>query len=301
MKKYIIMLLLAGGLLAACVNDGTLVSEPTAVMQYQRNPTQARLLALAHAYAEAVNLNLDEGVAHPGLYADYGVALAQLGCPEQANIMFNNEKLFFPHSAPYVDMLKQTLTPAYAADTRTDTSHIDLATLDTIRVTLTAEELALQEQLANDPEYQKQLKQQQKEERAQQALTKQQEKKAKEKAKKEEKKAKEKAKKDAQRAKIEAKEAEKRAKEEAIRAEQARQDSIADAERKAQRLREREERKRQAELDAQRQEQERIAKKEARKQRREELARRYEAWLIRNGYREAPDSTATPDSTAVGN
>ena len=139
MKKYIIMLLLAGGLLAACVNDGTLVSEPTAVMQYQRNPTQARLLALAHAYAEAVNLNLDEGVAHPGLYADYGVALAQLGCPEQANIMFNNEKLFFPHSAPYVDMLKQTLTPAYAADTRTDTSHIDLATLDTIRVTLTAD------------------------------------------------------------------------------------------------------------------------------------------------------------------
>ena len=201
MKKYIIMLLLAGGLFAACVNDGTLVSEPTAVMQYQRNPTQARLLALAHAYAEAVNLNLDEGVAHPGLYADYGVALAQLGCPEQANIMFNNEKMFFPHSAPYVDMLKQTFAPAYAADGRTDTSHIDLSTLDTIRVTLTAEELALQEQLANDPEYQKQLKMQQKEERAQQALTKQQEKKARDKAKKEEKKAKEKAKKDAQRAK----------------------------------------------------------------------------------------------------
>ena len=287
--------------MTSCVNDGTLVSEPTAMMQYQRNPTQARLLALAHTYAEAVNLNLDEGVAHPGLYADYGVALAQLGCLEQANIIFNNEKFLFPHSALYVDMLKQTFTPAYAADTRTDTSHIDLTSLDTIRVTLTPDELAWQEQLANDPEYQRQLKLKQKEERAQQAITKQQEKKEREKAKKEEKKAKEKAKKEAQRAKIEAKEAEKRAKEEAIRAEQARQDSIADAERKAQRLRDREERQRQAELDRQRKVEQQALRKEQRRQRREELARRYEAWLIRNGYREAPDSTATPDSTAVEN
>ena len=276
---------------ASCVSEGSLTEAPTALMLYQVKPSDARLVAVAKSYAGAINANLDEGVIHPGLYAEYGVALARLGCFRQANTMFNNELQFFPNSRAYVQILKETLVPALATDTLWDTTRIDIATLDTIPVTLTPEEVAFRQAQAADPEYQKMLKAQQKEERQQQALDKQKEKKEKDKARKEEQKAKQKAREQAKRDKEQAKRDALKAKEDALRAEQARQDSIARAERKAQKALEKAERKRQAELDAQRREEERLAKREARKQRREDLARRYEAWLIKNGYREAPDST----------
>ena len=82
-------------MLAACYNEGRLVVNPAPLAQYQFKPTEARMLETAKAYAEAINQNLKQGAIHPGLYADYGVALARLGCLEQANTMFNNEKAFF--------------------------------------------------------------------------------------------------------------------------------------------------------------------------------------------------------------
>ena len=280
---------------ASCVSEGSLTEAPAALMQYQVKPSDSRLVEVARSYAVAINANLDQGVIHPGLYAEYGVTLARLGCLTQANTMFNNELRFFPNSRWYVEVLKETLTPTLSADTLWDTTKIDLKSLDTIPVVLTPEEEALQQQLAADPEYQRLIKAQQKEERQQQALDKQKAKKEKDRARKEEQKAKQQAREQAKRDKEEARRAEQQAKEDALRAEQHRQDSIARAERQAQKALEKAERKRQAELDAQRREQERTAKREARKQRRQEFARKYEAWLIKNGYREAPDSTESND------
>lgn len=169
MKKNLLLAITAALLSTACFNEGSLVTNPAPLMQYQYKPTEASLLALAKNYAEAINSNLQKGRIHPGLYADYGVALAQLGCDAQANVMFNNEKTFFPNSTKYVDALKQKLLPAFVADNRYDTSIIDLKSLDTIHVTLTPEELAAQQQLLDDPEYQRQLKQHQQEEKAEKA------------------------------------------------------------------------------------------------------------------------------------
>lgn len=169
MKRNTLLVLLASLLLTSCFNEGTLVSNPAPLMQYQYKPTEANLVALAKTYAEAINNNLQQKVIHPGLYADYGIALARLGCLDVANTMFNNEKTFFPNSAQYVDYLKRTLTPHQASNTNTDTTLINLSTLDTITITLTPEEIALQQQIESDPEYQKLQKQLAKEEKEQAA------------------------------------------------------------------------------------------------------------------------------------
>ena len=186
--------------LAACINQGTMVDVPSTLMSYQHKPTEAKLLAVAKAYAEAINRNLKDQAPYPGQYADYGVALARLGCLEQANIMFNNEKMLFPNSSQYVDFLKQTLTPNQAADSRTDTTHIDVEALDSIPITYTPEEEALRRQQAEDPEYKRLMKQKAQEQRKKEAE-----------------------------AKREARKAQRLAEQEAQRAERARQDSISRA------------------------------------------------------------------------
>ena len=226
MKKVIITLLLPCCMLAACYNEGRLVVNPAPLAQYQFKPTEARMLETAKAYAEAINQNLKQGAIHPGLYADYGVALARLGCLEQANTMFNNEKAFFPNSTTYVDYLISTFTPNQASDKHIDTTKIDLKTLDTIRITLTPEEASIQRQLENDPEYQRQLKQQLKEEKEQKALATKKAKKELAKAKEKERKAKAAAKAKAQKEKESAKKAaDKAKKQEAKEAEKARREA----------------------------------------------------------------------------
>ena len=226
MRNVILTMLLTCCLLTACYNEGKLVVNPAPLAQYQFKPTEARLLETAKAYADAINQNLDQRAVHPGLYADYGVALARLGCLEQANTMFNNEKAFFPNSTLYVDYLIATFTPRQAGDKHIDTSHIDLKTLDTIRITLTPEEESIRRQLENDPEYQKLLKQQMKEEKEQKAIetkkAKKEQAKAKEKERKEKIKAKEQAKREKEAAK---KAAEKAKKQEAREAEKAKREA----------------------------------------------------------------------------
>ncbi len=199
-KIYTVLCLLAAGLAAACSGEGSLVEVPATLMRYQHHPTEARLLALAKSYAEAINRNLEQQTPCPGQYADYGVALARLGQNTQANIMFNNEKMLFPNSSQYVDFLKQSLTPAQAADMRTDTTRINVEALDSIPITYTPEEEALRRQQAEDPEYKRQMKQKAQEQRKKEAE-----------------------------AKREARKAQRLAEQEAQRAERARQDSISRA------------------------------------------------------------------------
>ena len=235
MKRHrlYLTLLATAVLLSACVSDGTLVQEPATLMHYRQKPTDARLLALAKSYATAINNNKKEQTLRPGLYADYGVALAKLGCTEQANIMFNNEVMLFPNSTAYVNTLKASLAPAYASDFRTDTSEILMVHLDTIQVVLTPDELLEQEMLAKDPEYQKMLKEKQQAAKEQAAIAKEKEKKLKDKQKKAEQEAQAKAKAEAQKAKTEAKQAEMKAKAEAREAEKKAKEEAKKAEQKA--------------------------------------------------------------------
>lgn len=189
-RLYTTAALLAGSLAATgCVHQGALVDVPATLMRYQHKPTEARLLTLARSYAESINRNLRQQSPCPGQYADYGVALARLGCTRQANTMFNNEKFLFPNSTLYVDILKQTLTPAYAAEGGIDTSLIDIHTLDTITVRYTPEEEALLRQLEEDPAYKQMLKERAKAERERQAELKRKEKAAADQARKEARKA----------------------------------------------------------------------------------------------------------------
>lgn len=144
MKRPILWALLVTLLATGCYHEGQLVSNPAPLMYYQYKPTEAQLLAVAKTYAEAINQNLQQRRLHPGQYADYGVALAKLGQLERANVMFNNEKFLFPNSSQYVDFLRQTLVPGLLSNNSADTSKIDVKLLDSIPVTLTPEELALQ-------------------------------------------------------------------------------------------------------------------------------------------------------------
>lgn len=168
MKRVFFWALITSLLAVSCYQEGKLVSNPAPLMYYQFKPTEAQLLAVTKTYAEAINQNLKTKLLHPGQYADYGVALARLGQLDRANVMFNNEKTLFPNSSLYVDFLKQTYVPAYMSDHRFDTSFIDVKALDSIHVTLTPEELALQQQIEADPEYQRMQKQLAKEEKEQQ-------------------------------------------------------------------------------------------------------------------------------------
>jgi len=244
MKKNIFWLLAATLLASACYNEGTLVNNPAPLLQYQHKPTEVKLLALAKSYAEAINQNLEDKVIHPGQYADYGVALAKLGQLEKANVMFNNEKTFFPNSSKYVDFLKRTYTPNQAGDSHFDTTKIDIKALDSIQVVYTPEELAAQQELEADPEYQKMLKQQQLEEKEAKALAKKKarqerakakkaERKALTKAKEKEKREKALAKKEAEKERAKAKKAEQKAKEQAKKAEQKAKAEAKKAEQKA--------------------------------------------------------------------
>lgn len=300
MKKRTLTAIGAALLLGACISDGMLAEQPTALVAYRQKPTEAGLLALAKTYAEAINSNKAAGVMRPGLYADYGVALAGLGCYEEAAVMFNNEAQYFPAGAAYVDTLRHALLPPRCATTRTDTSAIDLATLDTIAITYTAEEQALIDQIKADPEYQKQQKELARLEKANQALEKKAAKQQERKAKEEERKAKAEAKVRAQKEREAALKSKEKAEQAALKAEARRADSIARAEKRLQKAQEKEE-KRQQELTAkkQRREQQEARKKE-RERKLKEFDFKYLRWLVRKGYRDDVDTNAlNQDSTTL--
>ena len=115
-NKTTIALLLVAVLLTACSGQYKAVSH-AALLDYADRPTYGNLQQLAAAYATTANEAAKVDTAHPGLMAEYGVALAMLGEEEEANRMFNREMYTFPQSRRYVMALKRRLVPDFAADT----------------------------------------------------------------------------------------------------------------------------------------------------------------------------------------
>lgn len=110
------MIVLAALGMAACA--GQYKGMPRAeVLTYQTKATYGGLHSLAVAYAEAINAAVKEDTLHPGMYADYGVALALMGRNGMACRMFNAEMRAFPESRGMVTRLKQHLIPDMMGDT----------------------------------------------------------------------------------------------------------------------------------------------------------------------------------------
>ena len=81
------------------------------VLRYQTTPTYGNLYTLATAYAQTINDALRADTLHPGMYADYGVALALLGHEKEACYMLNTEMAAFPESKGTVERIKKKLLP----------------------------------------------------------------------------------------------------------------------------------------------------------------------------------------------
>ena len=101
---------LAALLAAAC--SGRYIGQPReAMLSYQTNPTYGSLYTLASAYAETINAAVAADTLHPGMYADYGVALALMGHDEEACRMLNAEVRAFPQSNGMVSRIRERLLP----------------------------------------------------------------------------------------------------------------------------------------------------------------------------------------------
>lgn len=124
MRRHVTFFWLAGAtlLIAACGGLQPAGSSTAMLLEYQTHPTNYNLADLAKSYANTIKYNSKRDTCQPGLYAEYGVALALLGKNSEANKMFNSEIAAFPNSARYVRQLKLALVPEYVSDTVTDTN-----------------------------------------------------------------------------------------------------------------------------------------------------------------------------------
>lgn len=112
-QLYIVM---AALLLTAC--SGRYVGAPRAEMlAYQTGHTSGSLYAVAAAHAATLNAAVKADTLHPGMYAEYGVALALMGHHGEACRMLNAEAKAFPESRGLVKRLKQYLMPDLVSDT----------------------------------------------------------------------------------------------------------------------------------------------------------------------------------------
>ena len=100
----------------ACSGEYRGVSS-AALLECQTRPTYGALHSLAMEYATRVNDAAAHDTLHPGLYADYGVALALMGRKDAACRMLNAEMKVFPQSRGVVQRLKQRLLPDMIDDT----------------------------------------------------------------------------------------------------------------------------------------------------------------------------------------
>ena len=116
MRNRLIITIIAGLLTAAC--SGQYKGMPREeVLDYQTRATYGSLHAMATAYAEAINAAVKEDTLHPGMYADYGVALAMMGHKGTACRMFNAEMRACPESRGMVMRVKAHLLPDMMNDT----------------------------------------------------------------------------------------------------------------------------------------------------------------------------------------
>lgn len=116
-NRYRRTLIVAAALLvAAC--SGQYVGMPRAeVLDYQSGGTYGSLYNLASAYAESINTAVKQDTLHPGMYAEYGVALALMGHDGEACRMLNAEVKAFPQSRYMVRRIKERLLPSMVDDT----------------------------------------------------------------------------------------------------------------------------------------------------------------------------------------
>lgn len=115
-RQNIILMVAVLMLLSAC--SGQYKGMPRAeVLAYQTQSTYGGLYELALAYGEAINAAVKEDTLHPGMYADYGVALALMGHKGTACRMLNAEVRTFPESRNMVNRIKQRLMPDMMNDT----------------------------------------------------------------------------------------------------------------------------------------------------------------------------------------
>ncbi len=105
-------------LLALYGCSGRFVGTPRAAMlDYQSNGTYGSLYSLATAHAENINAAVKADTLHPGMYAEYGVALALMGHDGEACRMLNAEAKAFPESRLMVRRIKERLLPNMVDDT----------------------------------------------------------------------------------------------------------------------------------------------------------------------------------------
>ena len=188
----------------SCAGSRETANITRSVMEYGKHSTKSNLLDLTKDDAQLIDQQQKSNAVQPGVYADYGVALALMGKNSEANRMFNREEAMFPNSKRYVRQLKLQLVPEYISDTVCDTS--------TVFVELSDVEVEPKAVVPLSPEEEKALKKQQREAAKQKAAQdkkeaqklkkqmqkeKEKEKKVKEKEKKQAKKAAEKQKKEA--------------------------------------------------------------------------------------------------------
>ena len=109
MKKTI-YIAFAAILLAGC--SGRYIGQPReAMLLYQTEPTYGSLYSLASAYADNINAAVAADTLHPGMYADYGVALALMGHNEEACRMMNVEVKAFPQSIGMMRRISARILP----------------------------------------------------------------------------------------------------------------------------------------------------------------------------------------------
>lgn len=107
--------------------SGLYIGQPSeAMLRYQTEPTYGSLYQLADAYAQTINAAIDADTMHPGMYADYGVALALMGHPDEACRWLNAEATAFPQSSGMVRRIAGRLLPSCQIDT---TAHKYVPTL----------------------------------------------------------------------------------------------------------------------------------------------------------------------------
>ncbi len=98
--------------------SGRYIGQPKeAVLSYQTHPTYGTLYTLAEVYAESINTSLAADTLHPGMYADYGVALALMGHDAEACRMMQAEVKAFPQSAGMIARICGRLLPGCTIDT----------------------------------------------------------------------------------------------------------------------------------------------------------------------------------------
>ncbi len=103
-------------LLAGC--SGQYIGQPReAMLRYQTEPTYGALYELADAYAQTINAAVGVDTVHPGMFADYGVALALMGHNEEACRWLNAEAVAFPQSRGMVGRITGRVLPSCRIDT----------------------------------------------------------------------------------------------------------------------------------------------------------------------------------------